>query len=97
MRSIKHFNDTLATFITKSVSNMLFFWIVLICIILLRTLYPVRMSDLLLNLENDGQLLLLSCSAIVAGKQTATLMRILKHIEKDVDKLEREKKLTDIK
>ena len=52
---------------------------------------------LLLNLENDGQLLLLSCSAIVAGKQTATLMRILKHIEKDVDKLEREKKLTDIK
>lgn len=93
MRSIKHFNDTLATLITASVSNMLFFWIVLVCVILLRFLYPVNMSNLLLNLENDLQLLLLSCGTIVAGKQTAALMRILKHIEKDVDKMEREKEL----
>ena len=48
------------------------------------------MSELLLNVENDLQLLLLAANAVVGGKQLAALMMLIKHIKKDVDSIEKD-------
>jgi hypothetical protein len=83
-------NDKVANFVTTVTGNMWFFWAALLFILALRISNPPQMSDLLLNIENDLQLLLLAANAVVGGKQLTALMGLVKHIKKDVDNIERE-------
>jgi len=87
--SKKKFNDTVAELVTKATGNMMFFWAALAFILVLRISNPPSMSDLLLNVENDLQLLLLACNAVVGGKQLAALLKLLKHIDKDIGEMDK--------
>jgi len=84
----QRFNDRVATMVTNVTGNMWFFWASLLFILLLRVTNPPNISDLLLNVENDLQLLLLAANAVVGGKQLAAITSLIKHIKKDVDALE---------
>jgi hypothetical protein len=84
------FNDKVAILVTSITGNMWFFWAALLFILILRCTNPPKASEFLLNIENDLQLLLLAANAVVGGKQLAALMTLLKHIQKDVDTLEKE-------
>ena len=84
----QRFNDQVAILVTNITGNMWFFWTALTFILCLRLTNPPTVSDLLLNIENDLQLLLLAANAVVAGKQLRTLTTLLKHIKKDVDTIE---------
>ena len=77
-------NEVVAKFVTDITGNMWFFWCALAFILILRINNPPSLSDLLLNIENDLQLLLLAANAVVGGKQLAALMTLLKHIDKDI-------------
>ena len=88
----QRFNDKVAILVTAVTGNMYFFWAALLFILALRVSNPPKMSDLLLNVENDLQLLLLAANAVVGGKQLSTLLSLLKHIKKDVDDLEDKEK-----
>lgn len=90
MRKKQSYNDKIATFVTTITGNMWFFWAALSFILCLRVSNPPKMSDLLLNVENDLQLLLLAANAVVGGKQLTALMSLLKHIKKDVDEIEKD-------
>lgn len=83
-------NDKVATFVTNITGNMWFFWCALAFILILRVSNPPSLSDLLLNVENDLQLLLLAANAVVGGKQLAALMSLLKHIDRDIQTIEKE-------
>jgi hypothetical protein len=84
----KRFNDQVAILVTNVTGNMWFFWTSLLFILCLRIASPPNLSNFLLNVENDLQLLLLAANAVVSGKQLSALMHILKHIKKDVDVIE---------
>ena len=84
----KRFNDKVAILVTNITGNMWFFWSALVFILALRISNPPKMSELLLNVENDLQLLLLAANAVVGGKQLSALMTLIKHIKKDVDIIE---------
>jgi hypothetical protein len=84
------FNDRVAELVTAGTSNMYFFWVALLFVIVLRILYPFKPQDALLNVENDLQLLLLATSAVVQGKQSRTMEKMLEHIRRSSDRLERE-------
>lgn len=86
----QRFNDKVAILVTTITGNMWFFWAALLFILVLRVSNPPKMSELLLNVENDLQLLLLAANAVVGGKQLAALMTLIKHIKKDVDVIEQE-------
>jgi len=81
----QRFNDQVAILVTNVTGNMWFFWASLIFIICLRVASPPNLSNFLLNVENDLQLLLLAANAVVSGKQLATLRALLKHIKKDIE------------
>jgi len=83
-------NDKIATFVTTITGNMWFFWAALAFILALRISNPPKMSEVLLNIENDLQLLLLAANAVVGGKQLTALMTLLKHIKKNVDDIEKD-------
>ena len=83
-------NDKIAKFVTDVTGNMWFFWCSLLFILILRVSNPPKLADLLLNIENDLQLLLLAANAVVSGKQLAALMTLLKHIDKDIQIIEKE-------
>jgi len=83
-------NDKVANFVTTITGNMWFFWAALLFILVLRISNPPKMSDLLLNIENDLQLLLLAANAVVGGKQLTALMGLIKHIKQDVASIEKE-------
>ena len=85
----KSTNDKIAEFVTTVTGNMWFFWTSLAFILVLRISNPPSMNDLLLNLENDLQLLLLAANAVVGGKQLSALLTLLKHINKDVEEIEK--------
>jgi len=80
-------NDRIAEQVTKATGNMWFFWASLTFILVLRISNPPALDVLLLNLENDLQLLLLAANAVVGGKQLNALLKLLKHIDKDIDKI----------
>ena len=80
------FNDKVAMLVTSVTGNMWFFWAALCFVVLLRTLYPPQMNTLLLNIENDLQLLLLAANAVVGGKQTGLLIKIINHVEKQQER-----------
>ena len=84
----QRFNDHVAILVTNVTGNMWFFWLSLLFILVLRLTNPPTMSDLLLNVENDLQLLLLATNAVVSGKQLSTLTTLLRHVKKDVDTIE---------
>ena len=77
MARVKRFNERIAVIIANATGSMLFFWAALAFCIALRALYPPKMSDLLLNLENDLQLLLLAVNAVVGANLYANQMRQL--------------------
>ena len=83
-------NDRIATLVTTLTGNMWFFWAALLFILILRISNPPQMSDLLLNVENDLQLLLLAANAVVGGKQLNALLTVMKHIKKDVEEIDKE-------
>jgi len=85
----KSTNDKIAEFVTMVTGNMWFFWTSLAFILILRISDPPSMKDLLLNIENDLQLLLLAANAVVGGKQLSALMALVKHINKDVEEIEK--------
>ncbi len=78
-------NDRIAETVTKITGNMWFFWASLAFILILRISHPPTTNELLLNIENDLQLLLLAANAVVSGKQTAVLIKILKQIKQEED------------
>lgn len=82
---LQHFNNSVAQFVTKITGNMYFFWVSLSFILILRVSNPPDLSNLLLNLENDLQLLLLAANAVVGGKQLLGITKLLKHIDKEID------------
>ena len=81
--SVGKSNEKIATAIANATGNMWFFWVALAFVLALRISHPPKMSDLLLNLENDLQLLLLAVNAVVGGKQLTMLMSILCRLETD--------------
>lgn len=76
-RRLDRFNMRVAEFVTRLTSNIWFFWAALAFIVLLRVTYPPKPQELLLNVENDLQLLLLSTTAVVQGVQDARQKRLL--------------------
>jgi len=83
-------NDRIAEFVTTFTGNMWFFWAALLFILVLRISNPPSMSELLLNIENDLQLLLLAANAVVGGKQLKAIMTVMRHIKKDVEEIDKE-------
>lgn len=90
MDRINRFNGQIAQIVSAATGNMWFFWSSLVFIIILRMLHPPTMSELLLNIENDLQLLLLAANAVVGAKQIGLLMRMLRHIEEEGELIEKE-------
>jgi len=82
---LQHLNNSVAQFVTNVTGNMYFFWASLSFILILRVSNPPDLSNLLLNLENDLQLLLLAANAVVGGKQLLGITKLLKHIDKEID------------
>ncbi len=82
------FNQKVATIVTNATGNMWFFWLSLAFILALRITTPPTSSQFLLDIENDLQLLLLAANAVVANKQTKALKKILKHIDRQADRIE---------
>lgn len=87
-RTYVSINEKIAEIVSAATGNMWFFWASLIFIIILRVTHPPAMSELLLNIENDLQLLLLATNAVVGAKQINLLVRMLKHIEEEEEKIE---------
>ncbi|HUC96029.1 MAG TPA: hypothetical protein VMR76_03715 [Candidatus Saccharimonadia bacterium] len=84
----KTFNQKVATIVTNGTGNMWFFWASLAFILILRISQPPSASQFLLDIENDLQLLLLAANAVVSNKQNGTLRKILKHIDKQANRIE---------
>ena len=78
--SIDRLNDRVAETVTKATGNMWFFWIALAFIVFMRAIQPPPLSQLLLDLENDLQLLLLATAAVVSAKQFALLLQLVRDI-----------------
>lgn len=91
------FNQRVATIVTNGTGNMWFFWFSLTFILVLRISQPPTTSQFLLDIENDLQLLLLAANAVVSNRQNKILKRILGHIDREADHIERmdEKELQD--
>ncbi|HEV2412824.1 MAG TPA: hypothetical protein VGS28_03390 [Candidatus Saccharimonadales bacterium] len=85
----KGFNQKIASIVTNATGNMWFFWLSLAFILVLRVTQPPTASQFLLDVENDLQLLLLAANAVVSNRQTAALRKILGHIDKEADRIER--------
>lgn len=85
---VNNLNDKIAETVSTATGNMWFFWASLIFILALRILHPPTMSELLLNIENDLQLLLLAANAVVGAKQVNILMKMLRHIEEEEERIE---------
>lgn len=90
-QEIRRFNDQVANVVTMTTGNMFFFWASLLFILVLRVAVPPTADTFLLNLENDLQLLLLAANAVVGGKQLLMLTKMLNHIDRDIDKVKKEK------
>lgn len=88
--NITKFNEYTATVVSNATGNMWFFWASLAFILVLRISHPPVVNELLLDIENDLQLLLLAANAVVGAKQLDLLTRLLKHIEKEEVKIEKE-------
>ncbi|AFK87694.1 hypothetical protein Tsac_2841 [Thermoanaerobacterium phage THSA-485A] len=89
-KKIDKFNDKIAQIINDATGNMYFFWASLLFVLVLRLSHPPSINELLLDIENDLQLLLLAVNAVMGAKQMAALTRIIKHIEKEEEKIEKE-------
>jgi len=81
-------NEKIAEAVNDFTGNMWFFWGSLIFILILRLTHPPTVNELLLNIENDLQLLLLAANAVVGAKQINLLVKMLKHIEEEEEKIE---------
>jgi len=92
MNSLKPrtFNEKVAQIVNDATGNMWFFWAALIFIVVLRVLEPPRLSEFLLDIENDLQLLVLAANAVVLGKQYRATMRLLEHVEHEAREMDRE-------
>ncbi|HEY3396950.1 MAG TPA: hypothetical protein VGM19_04750 [Armatimonadota bacterium] len=77
MKRLNDFNTKLAVIIANATGNMFFFWAALLFCVILRALYPPKLPELLLNLENDLQLLLLAVNAVVGAALYANQMKQL--------------------
>jgi hypothetical protein len=86
---IRNINEKIAEIVSATTGNMWFFWASLIFIVILRLSHPPALSDLLLNIENDLQLLLLAANAVVGAKQIDILMQMLKKIEAEEEEIEK--------
>ncbi|MEN6547642.1 MAG: hypothetical protein ABFE07_16540, partial [Armatimonadia bacterium] len=75
MEKVKGFNDKIAVVIANATGNMWFFWTALTFCVILRVMYPPKLNQLLLNLENDLQLLLLAVNAVVGASLYANQMK----------------------
>lgn len=82
------FNEKVAQIVNDATGNMWFFWAALIFIVVLRILQPPRLSEFLLDTENDLQLLVLAANAVVLGKQYRATMRLLEHMERQVREMD---------
>jgi hypothetical protein len=87
---ISTFNDKIAKVINDATGNMYFFWASLLFVLALRLSHPPNINELLLDVENDLQLLLLAVNAVMSAKQMAALTRIIKHVEKEEERIEKE-------
>lgn len=85
---IDKFNDYIAQIVVAVTGNMFFFWFSFTFILTLRLIKPPSLSELLLDIENDLQLLLLAASAVVGAKQTTLLIKVLQGIKQEEDKIE---------
>jgi hypothetical protein len=83
------FNDVSAELITAIICNMWFFWFSLIVILVIR-LSHTYLAPQLNDIESDIQLLLLAANAVVGGKQLTVLIRLLKHLDKNIDNIDLE-------
>ena len=88
--SMTKINEKVAQLVSNATGNMWFFWGSLLFILVLRFSHPPKVSDLLLNIENDLQLLLLAANAVVGAKQISLLIRLLTHIEREEKRIEQQ-------
>lgn len=81
-----------AKWVTRVTGSMFFFALALAFILVMRLLEPPPMSQLLLDVENDMQLLLLAANAVVSGGLFAMILTLLHHISQmeknQVDEME---------
>lgn len=87
-QTFNNLNDKIAQTVSTATGNMWFFWASLVFILVLRILHPPSAGELLLNIENDLQLLLLAANAVVGAKQINILIKMLRHIEEEEEKIE---------
>jgi hypothetical protein len=77
MNRVNKFNERLALVISNATGNMWFFWAAFMFCLILRVMYPPKMSEFLLDIENDFQLLLLAVNAVVGAHLYANQMKQL--------------------
>lgn len=73
-------SQAVANWVTRVTGSMFFFALALLFIVVMRVLEPPPVSQLLLDIENDLQLLLLAANAVVSGTLFAMILSLLKHI-----------------